>query len=222
MSDAPGATSILDDPAAMARADTQGMLGFVARFADQVGEGWRISRGLTLPWGSPHSVALLGMGGSAIGGDLVKGIYGDRITVPFEIVRGYELPAWVGPDTLVIASSKSGDTEETLSALQSALERRCPVVAVSTGGAIATVARAAGLPFAAFPVTGFAPCDPGLLAGHRRRHPPASRGAGPRRGRGRARHRRLSHHRGTLCAGRAHRRTTRPSSWRGRWSTDWR
>lgn len=154
MSDAPRATSILDDPAAMARADTQGMLGFVARFADQVGEGWRISRGLTLPWGSLHSVALIGMGGSAIGGDLVKGIYGDRITVPFEIVRGYELPAWVGPDTLVIASSKSGDTEETVSALQSALERRCPVVAVSTGGAIAAVARAAGLPFATFPSQG--------------------------------------------------------------------
>ncbi len=54
MSDAPDGTNILDDPAAMARADTQDMLGFVARFADQVGEGWRISRELTLPWGPPR------------------------------------------------------------------------------------------------------------------------------------------------------------------------
>ena len=90
MTDAPGSSNILDDAVAMARADTQDMLGFVGRMCDQVAEGWRISRGVALPWERPQSVALLGMGGSAISADLVKGIWGDRISVPFEIVRGYD------------------------------------------------------------------------------------------------------------------------------------
>jgi len=146
--------NILDDVAAMTRADPGGMLGYVAEFSDQIAEGWRISRDLELPWGAPRSVAILGMGGSAIGGDLVKGIWSDRIRVPVEVIRGYDLPAWVGTDTLVIASSKSGNTEETLSALETALARRCPVVVVSTGGALKSVAQAADLPLATFPDRG--------------------------------------------------------------------
>ena len=146
--------NILDDAAAMARADSGGMLGYVAEFSDQIAEGWRISRDLELTGEAPGSVVILGMGGSAIGGDLVKGIWADRISVPVEVIRGYDLPAWVGTDTLVIASSKSGNTEETLSALETALARRCPVVVVSTGGALKSVAQAAGLPLATFPDRG--------------------------------------------------------------------
>jgi len=146
--------NILDDAAAMARADVGGMLGFISEFADEVAEGWRISGDVELLWEAPKSVAILGMGGSAIGGDLVKGIWADRLTVPVEVIRGYELPAWVGPDTLVIASSRSGNTEETLSALEAALARRCPVVVVSAGGALKNVAQAARLPLATFPDRG--------------------------------------------------------------------
>lgn len=146
--------NILDDVAAMGRADSEGMLGRLEGLPDQVAEGWRITRGLELPAEAPRSVALLGMGGSAIGGDLVKAIWADRIKVPMDVLRGYELPAWVGPDTLVIASSKSGDTEETLRQLEAALGRRCPVVCVSTGGAMRRVAEAAKLPLLTFPATG--------------------------------------------------------------------
>jgi len=154
MTDLQQGPSILDDAAAMARADTGGMLGHVAEFSDQVAEGWRISRDLELPWASPRAVAILGMGGSAIGGDLVKGIWADRISVPVEVLRGYDLPAWVGPETLVIASSKSGNTEETLSLLETALSRRCPVICVSTGGVLRKVAQAADLPLATYPDRG--------------------------------------------------------------------
>ena len=149
-----GGANILDDVAAMGRADSEGMLGLIAGLADQVSEGWRISRELELPWDPPRSVALLGMGGSAIGGDLAQAVWGDRISVPFQVLRDYELPAWVGPETLVIASSKSGDTEETLRQLEAALSRRCPVVCVSSGGAMRRVAEAASLPLAAFPDQG--------------------------------------------------------------------
>ncbi len=149
-----GGASILDDVAAMGRADSEDMLGQVAGLADQVIEGWRISRELELPWDAPRAVALLGMGGSAIAGDLATSIWADRISVPVEVLRDYELPAWVGPQTLVIASSKSGDTEETLRQLETALSRRCPVVCVSTGGAMRRVAEAASLPLAVFPDRG--------------------------------------------------------------------
>jgi glucose/mannose-6-phosphate isomerase len=146
--------NILDDPAAMERADPGGMLGLVAAFPGQVEEAWHISRALEMPWDPPRAVALLGMGGSAIGGDLVKGIWSDRLRVPLEVVRSYDLPAWVDRETLVIASSKSGGTEETISALATALERRCPVVVLTTGGALRGVAERAGLPLATFPSHG--------------------------------------------------------------------
>jgi glucose/mannose-6-phosphate isomerase len=145
---------ILDDLAAMGRADPAGMLGLVAELPDQVAEAWRISRSMDVPWGAPRAVAVLGMGGSAIGGDLVRGIWSDRLTVPLEVIRSDELPAWVGPDTLVVASSKSGSTEETISALTAALQRRCPVVVLTAGGVLKGVAERAGLPLATFPALG--------------------------------------------------------------------
>jgi glucose/mannose-6-phosphate isomerase len=146
--------TILDDPAAMRRADPSDMLAAVAGLPGQVEDGWRISRSIELPWERPRSVALLGMGGSAIGGDLVRGVWSDRLTVPLEVVRGYDLPAWVGSDSLVIASSYSGATEETISAFGAALERRCPVAVITTGGPLAEVARRAGLPLVTFPGAG--------------------------------------------------------------------
>ena len=154
MVDSPRGTSILDDAAAMARADTGDMLAHLAGFPERLSEGRRLARDLELPWAAPRSVAILGMGGSAIGGDIVKAVWLDRISVPVEVLRGYELPAWAGPETLVIASSRSGDTEETLRQLETALTRRCPVVCVSAGGAIRRVAEAARLPLVALPDAG--------------------------------------------------------------------
>jgi glucose/mannose-6-phosphate isomerase len=145
---------ILDDADAMRRVDPGGMLGLVAELPDQLEQAWRLSRSLSLPWAAPRAVAVLGMGGSAISGDLVRGIWSDRLTVPLEVVRSDALPAWAGPDTLVVASSKSGGTEETISALSVALERRCPVVVLTSGGPLKAVAERARLPLATFPAHG--------------------------------------------------------------------
>jgi glucose/mannose-6-phosphate isomerase len=149
--DAEAGGGILDDPEAMARSDPGDMLGAVAGLPGQVTDGWRRSRDVALPGGRPTAVAVVGMGGSAIGGDLVKGIWSDRLAVPLEVVRGYDLPAWVGRDTLVVASSYSGATEETVSAFGQALERRCPVAVITTGGPLGDVARATGLPLVICP-----------------------------------------------------------------------
>ena len=145
--------AVLDDPVALARFDRSGMLEAIAGLPAQVADGWSRTRELTLPGvhRAAHAVAVLGMGGSAIGGDLVRGVLADRLRVPLVVVRDYELPAFVDGSTLVVASSFSGATEETVAALAIALERRCPAVIVTTGGPLLEVARRAELPHLAFP-----------------------------------------------------------------------
>jgi glucose/mannose-6-phosphate isomerase len=146
-----GTRSVLDDRAALDRIDRSGMLGQVATIGEQLEDAWLRSRPLVLPGDAPAAVALLGMGGSAIGGDLARAIWADRLLVPVEVVRGYDLPVWVRPGTLVVASSYSGATEETISALGAAIERGCQVAIITTGGPMRDVAERAGLPLLTFP-----------------------------------------------------------------------
>ncbi len=146
----------LDDAATIARTDRAGMIVGVAGIPGQIRDGWTRSRTLDLPGrhSQARGVAVLGMGGSAIGGELVRATWSDRLRVPVEVVRGYELPAWVTPDVLVVASSHSGATEETLAAVEVAFTRRCPVAVITTGGPLGAVATKASLPLLAFPAGG--------------------------------------------------------------------
>jgi len=143
----------LDDPVLQRTVDRSDMLGAIATIPDQVADGWRLTRELALP--ETHqglrSVAVLGMGGSAIGGDLVAGIWSNRLRAPLIVVRGYDLPAWVDTTTLVVASSNSGNTEETIAALGAAMARHSPVVAMTTGGALRMAAERAGFPLVTYP-----------------------------------------------------------------------
>jgi glucose/mannose-6-phosphate isomerase len=87
------------------------------------------------------------MGGSAIGADLLAAYAAPTCSVPLLVRREYELPAWArGPQTLVIATSHSGNTEETLQAFAEALESGAKCLAVTTGGALAQKASSAGVP----------------------------------------------------------------------------
>ncbi len=144
---------ILDEQGALRALDRADMLGSAAALPAQVRDAWHLTRSLTLPdeHRAATAVAVLGMGGSAIGGDLVRGIWADRLRVPIEVVRGYDLPAWVGETTLVVASSYSGNTEETISAFGEAAARRARTVVLSTGGTLLEVGRRARLPHVAFP-----------------------------------------------------------------------
>jgi glucose/mannose-6-phosphate isomerase len=90
------------------------------------------------------------MGGSAIGGDLAAALLADELKVPMSVHRDYGLPAYVGRDSLVIASSYSGNTEETLSAFEEARKRGAKVLALTTGGTLATQARASNYPVVTF------------------------------------------------------------------------
>jgi glucose/mannose-6-phosphate isomerase len=149
-------SGVLDDVAAIRRYDSGDMLGAIATLPEQIRDGWKRSRAVSLParHRDVRAVAVVGMGGSAIAGDLVRGVFGERLKVPLVSVRDYELPAFVGRDTLVIASSHSGATEETISATAAALERRCPVAVITTGGPLGDVAARAELPLLRYPANG--------------------------------------------------------------------
>ena len=83
-----------------------------------------------------QNIMVLGMGGSAIGGDVARVLAQNACTVPIFINRSYNIPEWVGSKTLILASSYSGGTEETLSSFAQCRERGCPIIVLSTGGII--------------------------------------------------------------------------------------
>lgn len=83
---------------------------------------------------SPQAVVALGMGGSGIGGDLLRAVVFDEATVPVVSVKEYRTPSFAGSQTLVFACSYSGETEETLSAYDEAVQREAACVVVTSGG----------------------------------------------------------------------------------------
>ncbi len=138
----------LDDLAYFRTIDTQDMLGHIDGLPGQLAEAWALGQRLPLPAGEGiDAVIIAGMGGSAIGADLVTAYLTPICPVPVVVHRDYDLPAWAkGPGTLVIASSHSGNTEETLSSVKAALKAGCRLVTVSTGGELVQEARQAGAP----------------------------------------------------------------------------
>ena len=143
----------LDDPDALRAGDPGGMLALVATLGTQLGEAFDVGRhasGLPVADGL-RSIALCGMGGSGIVGDVVRAAWAARLPVPVVSVKGYTLPVFCGPDTLVLAVSYSGETEETLAAYAQAVGADCRVVAISSGGQLADLARTDGVPHVTVP-----------------------------------------------------------------------
>lgn len=138
----------LNDSKAFAALDQQDMLGFIDRLPDQLDSAWELGSRLPLPgWSGIEQVVVAGMGGSAIGADLAAAYLEPVGKAPIYIHRDYDLPAWAsGERTLVICSSHSGATEETLSSYRRAHERGCRVIAVTTGGPLGEWAAADGHP----------------------------------------------------------------------------
>ena len=97
------------------------------------------------------SIVVTGMGGSALAALLAKVWLRNDIKVPFEIIRGYDLPAFVGPNTLVIASSYSGNTEETVSALNQAMTAGAQIAVIASGGKLVGIATDNDILYATLP-----------------------------------------------------------------------
>jgi glucose/mannose-6-phosphate isomerase len=141
-------------PATVAGFDRQDHFSMAASLADQLEAGWRAARddlrAFDPPAERPDGVLVCGMGGSAIGADVVRACM-PELAVPFEVVRGYDAPAWVSSRTLVVAVSYSGNTEETLSCVDTALARGCRPVFVATGGELGALARERDRPLITVP-----------------------------------------------------------------------
>lgn len=92
------------------------------------------------------NIILTGLGGSAIGGELIQNFFRTELKYPYTINRNYELPVYANEETFVLASSYSGNTEETISALNQAIERKCQIICVTTGGKIEEIAKKHNIP----------------------------------------------------------------------------
>lgn len=132
--------------------DSQNMLAQIDGLPGQLEAAWKLGLSQALPEiGGIRQVIVAGMGGSAIGADLLAAYVAPMCTVPVIVHRDYGLPAWAaGPETLVIASSHSGNTEETLSSFAQAREQGCSRMAIATGGRLAQLAGEEGVPLWTF------------------------------------------------------------------------
>jgi glucose/mannose-6-phosphate isomerase len=128
--------TVLDDREALGRNDPDDMLGHVLAFSEHLRAAVATADRALGAAGleRPRAIVVAGMGGSAIAGDLLRGLLSDTLPIPLVVSRSYTLPGFVGPSTLVVASSYSGNTEETLAAHAEAVERGARVVCLTTGG----------------------------------------------------------------------------------------
>ena len=135
------------------RMDKDGMYDLVKGFPAQWKEGRRLAEAveLNISIKSKNQVVVVGMGGSAIAGDLVRCFAIDQSPVPISVIRNYEIPASVNENSIVIASSFSGNTEETLAAFEEALKRKATIICISSGGRVSALAAEHNLPIVKIP-----------------------------------------------------------------------
>lgn len=135
--------------------DSQGMFSAAYGLAEQVASAAEAARGLPGLKSKDEitSVLLLGMGGSGVAGDILQAIAGPVLAIPMAVSKGYTVPAWVGPSTLVFAVSFSGNTEETIEASTAAADAGAAIVAVTQGGRLGELAKSWGSPVVHVPTT---------------------------------------------------------------------
>jgi glucose/mannose-6-phosphate isomerase len=145
-------TQLLDDIKAIKQLDSQDMFGMVAGLPGQLEQAYAAGAGaIEDPGGEVGGIAVAGMGGSAIGSDLVANVYDVSLPSPLVTVRNYHLPQWLDSRSLVFTVSYSGNTEESVSCLGEALERGCRTICVSSGGKMGEIAASEGLPLIEVP-----------------------------------------------------------------------
>jgi len=147
--------SKLQDREEILKTDKSNMLKILEGFHIQWKDAQNIANDFKLPdeWSGfkPQNIVVGGMGGSALGGSAAKNYVQNELKIPFAIARNYTLPAFINENSLVIISSYSGNTEETVNALQQALEKKAKIICVASGGKIGTEADRNNLPLIKLP-----------------------------------------------------------------------
>lgn len=143
----------LDDIKEVRRIDTSNMLDLLLGFPTQCRHAFRIGEAFSIPksHGAVDNIVFSGLGGSAIGADLIRSYVSDEIKIPIFVNRDYLLPNFVGKDTLFFACSYSGDTEETLSSYEEAKKRGAKIIALASGGKLEVATKKDKIPFISIP-----------------------------------------------------------------------
>jgi glucose/mannose-6-phosphate isomerase len=145
------------DVDACAAVDSTGQIGEALFLSEHLRDAlWRVDSAAIAPVDAHGGLIVAGMGGSSVGGRLAAGALGPRLRRPLALAMGYDIPAWIGGETLVLCSSYSGSTEETLATYDAAKAAGAPRVVATTGGELAERARADGVPVIPLP-GGFQP-----------------------------------------------------------------
>lgn len=134
----------LDDKKLIAKIDKKNVYASVGELAKQFRQAWKESQEIQFPkdYQKAHNIVLCGMGGSAYAGYFIKALFNNSLLIPFELVNGDSLPKYVNENTLVMLSSYSGSTDETISCAKQALARKAKITAVSSGSKLAELAAA--------------------------------------------------------------------------------
>lgn len=132
------------EPEAVEKVDRSGMRDLIASFPEQLADGVRRGLGLSAELGSASRVFIAGMGGSGIAGEVFASWIADRSRIPIHPIHDYRLPSYAKPGDLILAVSYSGETEETLAAVAQGIKLGCRIVAITSGGSLAKLARQAG------------------------------------------------------------------------------
>ena len=149
-------TNNLDSIETILSVDSTGMRERLADFHLQCGSAWAKSNKNELPpeYSKFKQIAIVGMGGSAISGNLVKDLFRYQSNIPISVIRSSILPTWVNDETLVIACSYSGNTKETLTIFDDAIRRGCRVICSTSGGILQEKSDSLNLPSLSIDFTG--------------------------------------------------------------------
>lgn len=130
-------------PQLIKKLDKSNLLGSIELLGRQCEQTWKEIKKIKIPanYRRAENIVISGMGGSALGGHIIQSVFSGELKIPIEVVRDYTLPAYVGPKTLLILSSYSGNTEETLMAAKEGQKRKAKILGLATGGALATFLR---------------------------------------------------------------------------------
>ncbi len=127
------------------------MLAFCVNAAKHYREAAKAAEKILLSYSKPENIIVAGLGGSGIGGELLKDWARDKATIPMEVSRDYSLPAYANENSLVLVVSYSGETEESLGAFLDALRRNCMIFCISSGGSLLKFAEKLNVPYLRVP-----------------------------------------------------------------------
>ena len=149
---------MLDDVEYIRKYDRSGMIDLIRRFPSDIKEAVQNARHLDFRLFFPDlapekisSVVVSGMGGSGISGDIIRDVLSEKMGIPIMVNKSARLPAFANDTTLLLVVSYSGNTEETLSVFQAGLERKVPMVAITSGGILEDQSRKNEIPVIKLP-----------------------------------------------------------------------